>query len=80
MKNIHIVGVMGMATFTEDRKQIRKEFHHLKTIFDDLKQNYFSHDPAFKELSMGMSGDYPIAVEEGSTMVRVGSSIFGYRN
>ena len=49
MKNIHIVGVMGMATFTEDRKQIRKEFHHLKTIFDDLKQNYFSHDPAFKE-------------------------------
>ena len=80
MKNIHIVGVMGMATFTEDRKQIRKEFHHLKTIFDDLKQNYFSHDPAFKELSMGMSGDYPIAVEEGSTMVRVGISIFGYRN
>ncbi|MCR9012150.1 YggS family pyridoxal phosphate-dependent enzyme [Gabonibacter chumensis] len=80
MKNVHIVGVMGMATFTEDRKQIRKEFHHLKTIFDDLKQNYFSHDPAFKELSMGMSGDYPIAVEEGSTMVRVGSSIFGYRN
>lgn len=80
MKNIHIVGVMGMATFTEDRKQIRKEFHHLKTIFDDLKQNYFSHDPAFKELSMGMSGDFPIAVEEGSTMVRVGSSIFGYRN
>lgn len=80
MKNIHIMGVMGMATFTEDRKQIRKEFHHLKTIFDDLKQNYFSHDPAFKELSMGMSGDYPIAVEEGSTMVRVGSSIFGYRN
>ena len=80
MKNIHIVGVMGMATFTEDSKQIRKEFHHLKTIFDDLKQNYFSHDPAFKELSMGMSGDYPIAVEEGSTMVRVGSSIFGYRN
>ncbi|KIO45825.1 YggS family pyridoxal phosphate-dependent enzyme [Sanguibacteroides justesenii] len=80
MKNIHIVGVMGMATCTEDRKQIRKEFHHLKTIFDDLKQNYFSHDPAFKELSMGMSGDYPIAVEEGSTMVRVGSSIFGYRN
>lgn len=80
MKNIHIVGVMGMATFTEDREQVRKEFHHLKTIFDGLRQNYFAHDPAFKELSMGMSGDYPIAVEEGSTMVRVGSFIFGYRN
>ena len=79
MKNIHIVGVMGMATFTEDRKQIRKEFHHLKTIFDDLKQNYFSHDPAFKELSMGMSHDYHQAIAAGSTLIRVGSKIFGDR-
>lgn len=80
MKNVQIVGVMGMATNTDDETQIRQEFHHLKVIFDELKESYFAGKPEFKELSMGMSGDYMIAVEEGSTMVRVGSSIFGARN
>lgn len=80
MKNVRIVGVMGMATNTDDEAQIRREFHHLKVIFDELKKSYFIEDPGFKELSMGMSGDYMIAVKEGSTMVRVGSSIFGARN
>ena len=80
MKNVKIVGVMGMATNTDDEVQVRREFHHLKEIFDELKTAYFAGNPEFKELSMGMSGDYRIAVEEGSTMVRVGSSIFGARN
>ena len=80
MKNVKIVGVMGMATNTDDEVQVRREFHHLKEIFDELKAIYFAGNPEFKELSMGMSGDYRIAVEEGSTMVRVGSSIFGARN
>ena len=80
MKNVKIVGVMGMATNTDDEGQVRREFHHLKEIFDELKATYFAGNPEFKELSMGMSGDYRIAVEEGSTMVRVGSSIFGARN
>ena len=80
MKNVKIVGVMGMATNTDDEMQVRREFHHLKEIFDELKVTYFAGNPEFKELSMGMSGDYRIAVEEGSTMVRVGSSIFGARN
>lgn len=80
MKNVKIVGVMGMATNTDDEGQVRREFHRLKEIFDELKATYFAGNPEFKELSMGMSGDYRIAVEEGSTMVRVGSSIFGARN
>ena len=80
MKNVKIVGVMGMATNTDDEGQVRREFQHLKEIFDELKATYFAGNPEFKELSMGMSGDYRIAVEEGSTMVRVGSSIFGARN
>lgn len=79
MRFVRISGVMGMATFTEDNKQVRKEFMQLKNIFDRLKSEYFSCDPDFKEISMGMSGDYKIAIEEGSTLVRVGSSIFGYR-
>jgi len=79
MQYVQIVGVMGMATFTEDRYQVRKEFRHLKEIFDWLKRTYFSGDESFRELSMGMSGDYSIAIEEGSTMVRVGSAIFGER-
>ena len=79
MKNVRIEGVMGMATFTDDLVQVREEFRHLKRIFDELKQQYFADKSEFKELSMGMSGDYKIAVEEGSTMVRVGSSIFGAR-
>jgi pyridoxal phosphate enzyme (YggS family) len=77
--NINILGVMGMASFVEDEKHIRNEFKELKSIFNFLKQNYFSNQPEFKEISMGMSGDYAIAIEEGSTMIRVGSSIFGGR-
>lgn len=76
---IRITGVMGIATYTEDCTQIRKEFQHLRKIFDDLKESCFAGESSFKELSMGMSGDYKIAVEEGSTMVRIGSSIFGER-
>jgi hypothetical protein len=76
MKNIKIEGLMGMATFTSDEKQVRKEFAYLKTLFENLKQKL----PDISILSMGMSGDFDIAVEEGSTMVRVGSSIFGVRN
>lgn len=79
MANIKLCGVMGMATFTENKDQIRKEFQHLTHIFKELKTKYFNDDMAFKEISMGMSDDYPIAVEEGSTMIRVGSKIFGRR-
>ncbi len=75
MKNIRVVGLMGMATFTENQSQIRKEFTHLKTIFDQFQ----IHHPQFEILSMGMSGDYQLAIACGSTMVRIGSSIFGYR-
>ena len=80
MENVRICGVMGMATFTDDEDEIHKEFRHLKTIFDTLKQKYFANQPQFKEISMGMSDDYPIAIAEGATMVRVGSRIFGARN
>ena len=79
MKNIIIAGVMGMATFTEDEKQVRMEFRSLKTIFDKLKKEYFSDNPQFREISMGMSDDYRIALEEGSTIVRIGSKLFGER-
>lgn len=79
MKNVRIVGVMGMATLTEDEVQIRSEFKQLRTIFKTLKKDFFGKESSFKEISMGMSGDYQIAVEEGSTMVRIGSLIFGKR-
>jgi PLP dependent protein len=79
MKNIEISGVMGMATFTENIGQVRKEFASLKKIFDFLKKEYFDDSPGFKEISMGMSDDYRIAVEEGSTIVRIGGKIFGPR-
>ena len=79
MQNVRICGVMGMATFTEDREQVREEFQNLKTIFEQLKQKYFHDTDHFCEVSMGMSGDYPIAIEEGATIVRIGSSIFGAR-
>jgi len=75
MKNIRIVGLMGMATFTENQDQIKKEFTHLKSIFDE----FTIHNSQFTILSMGMSGDYKLAIECGSTMVRIGSSIFGGR-
>ena len=80
MENVRICGVMGMATFTDDKTEVRKEFKHLKAIFDTLKKEYFANQPQFKEISMGMSEDYLIAIEEGATMVRVGSKIFGARH
>ena len=76
LPNVRVVGLMGMATFTEDENQIREEFRSLKSNFDSLKNNFEN----LTILSMGMSGDYQIAIEEGSTMVRIGSSIFGHRN
>lgn len=79
LQNIRIVGVMGMATYTEDEKQIRKEFKSLVSIFAYLKMAYFSANVEFKEISMGMTDDYKIAMSEGSTIVRVGSGIFGER-
>ncbi|MCG9910822.1 MAG: YggS family pyridoxal phosphate-dependent enzyme [Flavobacteriales bacterium] len=72
-------GMMGMATFTDDTGKIRQEFKNLKQIFDTVKKEFFSHQSEFKEVSMGMSGDWPIAVEEGATLVRIGSAIFGER-
>ena len=80
LNNINIIGVMGMATFTDDVNQIRNEFKSLKNIFNILKERYFQDKESFKEISMGMSDDYPIAIEEGATMVRVGSKIFGARS
>lgn len=79
MEHVRILGLMGMATFTEDETQIRQEFRHLKSCFDQFKKDFFSDQPTFKEISMGMSGDYRIAQEEGSTMVRIGSLLFGPR-
>jgi PLP dependent protein len=79
MGNIKICGVMGMATFTDDTTLIRKEFENLKAYFEQVKEKYFKDKPYFKEISMGMSGDYQIAIEEGSTMVRIGTAIFGER-
>lgn len=80
MKNIRIVGVMGMATFTDNQEQIRLEFRGLKAFFETLKTQYSATDNLqLSEVSMGMSGDYLIAAEEGSTLVRVGSAIFGSR-
>lgn len=80
LKNVAICGVMGMATFTDNEQQIRKEFATLKSYFDMLKKDYYALSPLFQEISMGMSGDYLLAIAEGSTMVRIGSSIFGERN
>ena len=76
---VRICGLMGMATFTEDEQQVRAEFRQLKTLFDQLRKTVCSGNEHFSILSMGMSGDYEWAMEEGSTMVRVGSSIFGSR-
>lgn len=79
-KNIRITGIMGIATNTDSEARIRQEFKLLKQVFATLKEKYFAHQPEFKEISMGMSADYKIALAEGSTMVRVGSSVFGARN
>lgn len=80
MRNVRIDGVMGMATFTSDKAQVRKEFASLRGIFDTLRSEFFSTREHFKEISMGMSDDYGIAMQEGSTLVRIGSSIFGARD
>ncbi len=79
LKYARITGLMGMATFTNDKEQVRNEFRGLKLFFDEIKNAYFHGDESFGELSMGMSDDYEIAIQEGSTMIRVGSSIFGNR-
>jgi pyridoxal phosphate enzyme (YggS family) len=77
---IRIRGVMGMATYTENSEQIRQEFRLLNSIFDELKSSFFSNEASFNQRSFGMSGDFHLAIEEGSTMVRIGSLIFGPRN
>jgi PLP dependent protein len=79
MKNIKVTGLMGMATFTDDIQQVKREFIHLKSIFDKLSEQPQTLNLRLKTLSMGMSGDYQLAIECGSTMVRIGSSIFGTR-
>jgi pyridoxal phosphate enzyme (YggS family) len=79
LDHVRICGVMGMATFTENTAQIRQEFQNLHAIYQQLLSKYFSSNSEFKEISMGMSDDYPIAIEEGSTLIRVGSKIFGAR-
>ncbi len=80
LKNITIGGVMGMATNTDDEAQVRREFGRLKEIFDTYKLKYFAGSSDFNTISAGMSGDYKLAIEAGSNMVRIGSSIFGERN
>ncbi|MDB5236526.1 MAG: alanine racemase [Hymenobacter sp.] len=79
LQNVRLTGVMGVATFTPDEEQLRREFRQLRSHFEHLKATYFAAEPTFCEISMGMSGDYPLAVAEGSTLVRVGSAIFGSR-
>lgn len=76
MKNIQIRGLMGMATNTEDNQQIRSEFKQLRILFEEIKKDFFSDSPLFSEISAGMSDDFPIALDEGSTLVRIGSLIF----
>ena len=79
MDHVRIVGVMGMATFTDNQQQVRAEFAKLRSIFELLQVGFFRAKPYFKEISMGMSDDYLIAIDEGSTMVRIGSLLFGKR-
>ena len=76
LDHVKVKGLMGMATFTDDEKQVKKEFDHLKTVFNEFKEQYSN----FEILSMGMSGDYKIAIDSGSNMVRIGSEIFGARD
>lgn len=79
LDHVEICGVMGMATFTHNLEQVKGEFERLQEHFQELKLKHFSDQDDFQEISMGMSGDYPLALEAGSTMVRIGSSIFGAR-
>lgn len=78
--NIKVRGLMGMASFTQNESQVHKEFAELKSIFSQIKEQFFANDTSFDTISMGMSDDFGIAIEEGSTMVRVGSKIFGQRH
>ncbi|WP_133272187.1 YggS family pyridoxal phosphate-dependent enzyme [Hymenobacter radiodurans] len=79
LQHVQLTGVMGVATFTNDENQLRHEFRELRGYFELLKERYFAPQPAFQEISMGMSADYKLAIEEGSTLIRVGSAIFGAR-
>ena len=80
LKNIRIVGLMGIATYTDNQKKIAEEFYELRTLFKGLKESFFKESAYFKEISMGMSADYTLAIEQGSTMIRLGSTIFGERD
>ena len=80
MKNVNIAGLMGMATFTNDMQTVNQEFAQLNRYFNNIKSEWFPHSPSFKEMSMGMSADYQVALKNGSTIIRVGSLIFGERN
>ena len=79
LTNVHIVGLMAMGSNTDDMEQVRGEFRQMKQLFDEVKTTYFADDSSFCQLSEGMTDDYPIAIEEGSTIVRIGSMIFGDR-
>ncbi|HEY4198780.1 MAG TPA: YggS family pyridoxal phosphate-dependent enzyme [Mucilaginibacter sp.] len=79
LSHVRVRGLMGISTNTDNEKQIKEEFYELKTFFDGIKQSYFRQDPLFDTLSMGMSADYKIAIEQGSNMVRLGSTVFGQR-
>jgi pyridoxal phosphate enzyme (YggS family) len=79
LKNLRMEGLMGMATYTDDREKVRSEFRHLSEIFSRVKNAYFAGSDHFRQISTGMSGDYEIAIEEGSTMIRVGTVLFGAR-
>ena len=80
LQHVRIVGLMGIATHTVNEKVVKEEFYELKTLFDGVKVSFFRNDPAFEILSMGMSSDYKLALEQGSNMIRVGSLIFGERD
>ncbi len=80
LRHVRLTGVMAIATFTDDENQLRQEFRELCSYFQQLKARYFAADDEFREISMGMSSDYRLAIEEGSTLVRVGSAIFGARS
>lgn len=79
LQHVRICGVMGMASFSDDMSLVRREFQTLKAIFDALRKHYFAQAPYFREISMGMSGDWELALEEGSTMLRIGTLLFGVR-